>query len=167
VLRVIGKRKAARMRILDFVSPKDALLRLQADEPAGVVRELGLALAGPSQLDPDRLIKLLLHRERVGTTAVGHELAIPHARTPEVAATVGVIGLSARGIDFHAPDGLPVHVFVALVSPIHGGKHLHALAAVTRELADPAVRKRLLQARDAAEAHQLLGAGLRPVRISE
>jgi nitrogen PTS system EIIA component len=149
------------MRIVDFVSPSAVILRLEATGADAIVRELGRALAAASQVDPDRLIPLLLHRERVCTTAVGDELAIPHARTPEVAATVGIIGLSERGIDFHAPDGLLVRVFVAMVSPIHGGRHLHALAAVARELADPRVRQRLLEARDAAQIMRLLADGAR------
>lgn len=146
------------MRLVDFVSPEDGVHRLEAD---GVVRELGLALARPSDLDPDQLIRLLLRREHVGSTAVGHAVAIPHARTPEVRATVGIIGLSRRGVDFGAPDGLPVHIFVALVSPIHGGRHLHALAAVAREL-DATLRSRLLRASSAAEVYRLLGGASAP-----
>jgi len=147
------------MRITDFVSPRNVLHRLEADGAEGIVRDLGLALSASCEVEPDRLIKLLLRREQVGTTAVGHEIAIPHARAPEVGATVGVIGLSQRGIDFRAPDGLPVHVFVALVSPIHAGRHLHALAAVTRELADPEIRRQLLGASTAADIYRLLDAG--------
>ena len=146
------------MRITDFVSAKGGVHRLAADGAVSAVRELGFALAQSSQIDPERLIGLLLHREQVGSTAVGHEVAIPHARTPEAAATVGVIGLSPRGIDFRAPDGLPVHVFVAFVSPLHGGRPLQATAAVARELADPELRRKLLQASDAAEVYRLLGA---------
>ncbi len=149
------------MRIIDFLAAKHGVHRLEAGDANGVVRELGLALAQSSQVDTEQLIDLLLHRERVGSTAVGYEVAMPHARTPAAAETVGVLGLSYRGVDFHAPDGIPVRLFVAFVSPIHGGRHLHAVAAVARELADPNLRKQLLDSSDAAEAYRVLGASTR------
>jgi mannitol/fructose-specific phosphotransferase system IIA component (Ntr-type) len=156
-------REEPRVRIIDFVSVEageTGVHDLRATDAEGVVRELGgilAPLARPSPLEPDHLNALLLRREQVGSTAVGHEVAIPHARTSEVAATVGVIGVSQRGIDFGAPDGLPVRVFVAMVSPIHGGRHLHAIAAVARELGDPGLRRQLLRAADGADLHRLLG----------
>ena len=144
------------MRIVDFLPRKECVHRLSAERAEDVVRELGVALAKLTQIEPDRLVQLLQRREQVCSTAVGKELAMPHARTPEASGTMGIIGLSPRGVDFRAPDGLPVRVFVALVSPIHGGKHLHALAAVSRELADAEVRKKLLGATDAADVLRLL-----------
>jgi mannitol/fructose-specific phosphotransferase system IIA component (Ntr-type) len=145
------------VRITDFLSPKHGVHVLKATEPVAAIREIGAALARSSDLEPERLIELLLRREQVCTTAVGNEVAIPHARTPEAGSTVAVIGLAAHGIDFRAPDGLPVRVLAAFVSPIHGGRHLQAIATISRTLGDAALRRQLLEARAPAEVYQLLG----------
>jgi mannitol/fructose-specific phosphotransferase system IIA component (Ntr-type) len=147
------------MRITDFIPVAGIIHRLQGTDASGVVHELGMALARLGEIDGDRMVDLLLRREHVGTTAAGHEVAVPHARSPEVAATVGVVGLSERGVDFRAPDGLPVRIFVGLVSPIHGGRHLHAIACIARDLNDERFRRQLFGAADARAVHRLLAAG--------
>jgi mannitol/fructose-specific phosphotransferase system IIA component (Ntr-type) len=143
------------MRIIDLIGAADIRSLVETDA-AGVVRELGLGLAPRCSVDGERLVEMLLRREKVASTAVGNGLAIPHARSVEAGGTVAVMGLSPGGVAFGAPDGLPVHVFVAMVSPIHGGRHLQAMACIARELGDPALCRRLAQARDAAERYGLL-----------
>jgi mannitol/fructose-specific phosphotransferase system IIA component (Ntr-type) len=69
---------------------------------------------------------------------------------------VGVLGISERGVDFGAPDHLPVRLFVALLSPREGGGHLRALAAVGQAFSDAEVRERLLAAPSAESVHRLL-----------
>jgi mannitol/fructose-specific phosphotransferase system IIA component (Ntr-type) len=68
---------------------------------------------------------------------------------------IGALGLSREGIDFGAPDGKPVRIVVALLSPMTGNNHLKALAAIAQTLADPSLRAKLLAARTAEEAHAL------------
>jgi len=143
-------------RISDFVHGPEGIFRLDAADAASAVRELGFALAPFCNVDGERIVDLLARREHVATTAVGGQVAIPHARTADAAETVGIVGLSARGVDFAAADGLPVQVFVALLSPIHGGRHLQAIASIARDLSDPTFRRRLLKASSPDAAYQLL-----------
>lgn len=150
------------MQITDFIAPENAIVCLRASDARGVIDELGRALAPFADLEAATLTALLHRREQVDTTAVGHEVAIPHARTPDVAATVGIVGLSVAGVDFRAADGRPVHVFVTLVSPVHGGKHLHAIACAARDLESADLRRRLLAAAaegDVGHAYRILSAG--------
>jgi PTS system nitrogen regulatory IIA component len=145
------------MRIVDFVPRAGILVRLQATDAAAVVRELGAALAGVSGLPETQVVDALVYRERVAPTAVGSGVAIPHIRL-DVPQTVGVMGLAPAGIDFRAPDGLPVRIFVAFVSRPKSGQQLAALAAVSRALATEDTRARLLAARDVDQVHAVLTA---------
>src|SRR5262249_28616812 len=144
------------MRLCDLIGPDDIRF-LQATDAAGVVRELGLELAPRARMDGERLVEMLRRREHVGSTAVGQSLAIPHARAVEAAETGAGVGLSGARGALAAPDGQLVHVFVALVSPIHGGRHLHVIATVARELGDVGLCRRLVAAGGVEEAYRLLG----------
>jgi mannitol/fructose-specific phosphotransferase system IIA component (Ntr-type) len=62
------------------------------------------------------LLDLLLAREKSGSTAAAH-LAIPHAKSPEIHAPVGALGVFPRGVEFHAIDGELVHAVFLLISP--------------------------------------------------
>jgi mannitol/fructose-specific phosphotransferase system IIA component (Ntr-type) len=64
--------------------------------------------------------------------------------------------VQARISDFAAADRLPVQVFVALLSPIHGGRHLQAIASIARDLADSTFRRRLLEAASGDAAFRIL-----------
>lgn len=65
----------------------------------------------------DRFVKLLLKREALGTTAVGDQLALPHAFVAELEAPLVVLGVSPDGIDFGSLDGDCVHVFFLVLLP--------------------------------------------------
>lgn len=65
----------------------------------------------------ERFVKLLLKREDLGTTAVGDELALPHAFTSELETPLVVLGVSPEGIDFGSLDGDLVHVFFLVLLP--------------------------------------------------
>jgi PTS system nitrogen regulatory IIA component len=145
------------VRIADFVPMTAILHRLAATDARGAVTELALALAKLNSMDPALVGSLLLEREALGSTGIGHGIAVPHAKL-EIPRTIGVLGLSVPGIDFAAPDGEPAQIFIALLSPAHGGAHLKALAAVAQDLSDATFRSRLLEAAGAAEVHRLLSA---------
>jgi PTS system nitrogen regulatory IIA component len=145
------------VKIADFI-PEDAIvLRLAATDADAAVRALAAALARAHGLDAGQVESALLERERLGSTAIGDETAVPHGKLP-VERVAGALGLSETGIDFAAPDDARVRIVVALVAPLQGGAHLRALASVGEAVADPLLRKRLLEARSAAEVRHLLAA---------
>ncbi len=143
------------MKIAEFVPETGILFRIAASDAQGAVAELASALASVGGVPPARLRSLLLERESLGSTGIGHEIAVPHAKM-DVPRTVGVLGLSEQGIDFGAPDGRRVRIFVAFVSPPQGATHLKALAAVAQELSDEGFRGKLLSAADARGVYCLL-----------
>jgi nitrogen PTS system EIIA component len=94
--------------------------------------------------DLDEIVKAVLRREQLGTTGIGHGIAIPHSRHPSVDRLIGTLALSRDGLPFESLDGEPVYVFVLLVSPQERpGDHLRALEAVVRTMRDEEFVRRL------------------------
>lgn len=104
--------------------------------------------------DAADLTERLRKRERDGCTGLGSGIALPHCRLKEIADVVLAIGVSPRGIDFHAPDGGPVHVVFLILSPIEApALHLQALARLSRLVRSPGV---VAQLREAGSADRIV-----------
>jgi len=112
--------------------------------------------------DPDceRLVfDSLCQRERLGSTALGHGVAIPHGRSPGLVAATGAFVRLAEAVDFGAPDGQPVDLLFALAVPEHfTQQHLVLLGQLAEMLGDAAFRQRLREAADSAAVYRLLAA---------
>lgn len=147
------------MKILDILT-SDALVApdLAGSDKTAVLRELAAHLAGAQPgLDPDRLVDVLWEREKLGSTAIGDGIAIPHGKMPGLSGVIGAFGRHVKGVDFDSLDGSPTHLFFLLVAPEDSvGQHLKALARVSRLLKDRAFRERLLVAPDRATLFRLI-----------
>jgi nitrogen PTS system EIIA component len=143
------------MTIADIIPDESAILELRGRETDEVLAELATELARRSELDPERLLERLHEREALGSTALGHGFALPHTKA-DVARTLGVLGLARDGVEFASPDGAPVRVFLALVSPPHPSEHLRALACVSRSFGDPNAVERILACPDPTSILALL-----------
>jgi len=110
-----------------------------------VLRELSEALvAAVPGLDRAELYAMLVEREKLGSTAMGDGIAIPHARIESLDRVLAVFGLSRCGVDFDSLDGQPTHLFFLLVAPgREGSAHLLLLARLSRLLGIDAFRARL------------------------
>ena len=98
------------------------------------------------------LTRRLVERERMGSTGLGGGLAIPHCKLREIGDVVLAVGVSHRGIDFGAVDGLPVHLVFLVLSPADApALHLQALARISRVIRLPGVAERLSEAATAGE----------------
>ena len=149
------------MKILDILT-SEALIapNLSGADKTAVLRELAehLAAQRPAEtIDAGRLVDVLGERERLGSTAIGDGIAIPHGKMPGLTGVVGAFGRHAKGVDFDSLDGSPTHLFFLLVAPEDSvGQHLKALARVSRLLKDRAFRERLVGAGDRAELFRLI-----------
>src|SRR5688500_10455496 len=103
------------MTIEEIIPDESAIVELRGRNADEVLAELAEGLTRRSGIDA-ALLERLREREALGSTAVGHGLALPHAKA-EVAHTYGMLGLARAGVEFGAPDGALVRVFLALVSP--------------------------------------------------
>jgi nitrogen PTS system EIIA component len=143
-------------RILDRASTRndaEAQSRKRALELAS-----DLLAASHPELSARALFDGLMNRERLGSTALGEGVAIPHCRIacPRI---VGAFVKLAQPIDYDAPDGDPVDLlFVLIVPPDEPSAHLEVLAMLARVFQDPDNRK-LLRSRDsdAALYEELMG----------
>ncbi|MEM9098570.1 MAG: PTS sugar transporter subunit IIA [Pseudomonadota bacterium] len=108
-------------------------------------------------LDPRAVCEGLMEREKLGSTAMGNGIAIPHARLAGVNKIVGFFAKLDKPIDFEAADGLGVDlVFVLLVPEDSGTQHLRALAKVSRLLRDQEICLKLRAGGDKTALYALL-----------
>jgi PTS system nitrogen regulatory IIA component len=146
------------MKITDILDPESIVPDLQGSSKPAVLRELADRLAAQhSELRADNLTNILMERERLGSTAIGDGISIPHGKSRGVSKILGVFGRHRAGVDFESLDGSPTHLFFMLIAPEESTSlHLKALARVSRLLKDGAFRERLLKAPDAAEIFRLI-----------
>jgi PTS system nitrogen regulatory IIA component len=135
------------MKLTDILVHDACIVDLQAHTKKEVLRELAAGLAptveGMSEAD---LLNVLLEREKLGTTAMGDGIAIPHARIEALDRLIASFGRSRAGVDFDSIDGKPTHLFFLLVAPgREGSAHLLTLARLSRFLTSPDFRNRLLE----------------------
>lgn len=109
------------------------------------------------RLQPEIVFERLLERERLGSTGLGHGIALPHARVKDLSASIGAFVQVARGVDYDAADGEPVDLAFALLVPEAANEeHLQLLAHLASLFSDPVVRARLREADSAAALLTLL-----------
>ncbi|MFI1255574.1 fructose-specific PTS transporter subunit EIIC [Streptomyces netropsis] len=134
--------------------------RLVADEKEAAIREMAELLAATGKVtNTDALVATALAREALGTTGLGEEIAIPHAKTNAVSAPVVGFARSAEGVEWGAPDGTRARLIFMIAVPeaAAGDVHLRILALLSRRLMDPGFRERLLAAPDAEAIMRVLG----------
>ena len=122
-----------------------------------LMHDLADLAAQTYDLSSQAIYEALLERETLGPTGVGHGVALPHARLPELDRCAGVFVLLEKPIDYDAVDRQPVDILFALFAPEDAGvEHLKALALVSRTLRDPAFCTKLRANADAATLHTIL-----------
>jgi PTS system nitrogen regulatory IIA component len=140
------------MKIMDFLSPEAISANLQATDKKGVIKELVGLLIKTKEIeekDSDKVAKILLEREALGSTGIGLGIGIPHGKFSGVRRLIGACGISRKGVDFESLDGEPVYIFFLLLAPDDSaGPHLKALARVSRLLKDKYFRDTLKAAKD-------------------
>ncbi len=149
------------MKILDILTSESLIApALAGADKTAVLRELAehLAMQRPDDgIAAAQLVEVLWERERLGSTAIGDGIAIPHGKLPGLTGVLGAFGRHAQGVDFESLDGSPTHLFFLLVAPEDSvGQHLKALARVSRLLKDRAFRERLIGADGRAELFRLI-----------
>jgi len=146
------------VKITDFLSVKTVIPALANHEKNAVVQELAewVAVSYPG-LERQRVLDVLLERERISTTAIGEGVAIPHGKLPGVERVLGVFARSPRGVDFASLDGGLTHLFFVLIAPENAAAdHLKALARISRLLKDESFRRRLMAGQTSDELFAII-----------
>lgn len=149
---------AARAEVLSgYLTGRTVSLGLAAEDKEAAIREMAELLAGTGKVtDVDALTAAALAREELGTTGLGEEIAIPHAKTDAVSAPAVAFARSGAGIEWGALDGTRARLIFMIAVPeaAAGDEHLRILALLARKLLDTGFRERLL---NAAGTDEVLG----------
>jgi PTS system nitrogen regulatory IIA component len=146
------------MKMSDFLDPRAVVGDLKGTNKKEVLEELcsTLVTLHPT-LDRDRMVGILLDRERLGSTGVGEGVAIPHGKMSDLEGIVACFGRSGVGVEFEAVDDQPVGLFFLLFAPENSaGVHLKALAKISRLLKRPSVREELKNAASNQDMYGIL-----------
>ena len=118
------------------------------------------AMGGALNLSSETIYRALLAREKLGSTAIGEGIAIPHCRINECSEAAGCIVTLQEPIDYGSADGQDVDIiFVLLVPEETTEAHLKLLAALARSFSNAEVRDRVRQTQDPEALKQLLVSG--------
>lgn len=151
-----------RPRLIDFLQEQNILVDLDAQTKEEAIEKLTALLIQTNHLRVTReeLLDTVLKREAEASTCIGNGLAIPHGILPDGERMYGVMGISARGLPFDTPDGVPVHCVVLLATPqSQRERHLEVIAALARAIGrDPAIQGQLFNAETPAHAYEILHA---------
>lgn len=145
-------------KISKLLSPATIKLDVAARQKIGALREVAqLLAANPLITNFDAFFQEIIERERASNTALGHDVAIPHARTDHCTDIVMAVGRSTEGIDFEAKDGAPVRLMFMMGTPKNKvAEYLRIVGSLARLLRQDAVREALLAAPDAASFIRVL-----------
>ncbi|MET0808084.1 MAG: PTS sugar transporter subunit IIA [Pseudoxanthomonas sp.] len=143
------------MPLADQLAEVRASVLKAADRDA--VLEVAAGLLACRQAGADELRDSLQARERLGTTAIGHGIAIPHGRSASLDAPRGVLLRLEPPVDFDADDGQPVDLVFAMAVPDHyTHQHLMLLSELAERFSNEHFRAALRAAPDAPRMRKLL-----------
>ncbi len=147
------------MALNDILAIPAVFPALRVGSKKQALQELAARAADILNRDEREIFETLNQRERLGSTGVGHGIAIPHGKLPKMDKLFGTFARLEKPVDFEALDGEPVDlVFLLLAPEAAGADHLKALARVARLLRDPEIAKKLRESRDAEAIYAVMTA---------
>ena len=143
----------------ELLAVSDIRLDVDVANKTQLLEQVAALLAARHGLPKTLVLDSLAAREQLGSTGVGHGVAIPHARMNQCAVAAGAFVRTKLGIPFDAPDGKPVSVFLGLIVPNKATeRHLQLLGTAASMLSDRAFRAKLKTATDPGVVKELLAA---------
>ena len=140
------------MEMHDLLFPDAVIANLRVGSKKQVLQELAKRAADLTELPERSVFEVLLERERLGTTGIGHGIAIPHGKLAGIKQLCGLFAKLDKPIDFEAIDEQPVDLIFLLLAPEGAGAdHLKALARISRMLRDEGLCEKL-RGSDSADA---------------
>lgn len=145
------------MELGDLIAAEAIIPRLAAKTKKQLLQDLAERAAALTGLKGRDILEAVLERERVGSTAMGRGIAIPHGRIAGLQRIVTVFARLDQPVDFEASDEESVDLVFLLLAPEHAGAdHLKALARISRLLREPQTIERLRASHDAATIYAVL-----------
>lgn len=145
------------MEIADILGPDAVRASLKVQSKKRLFQEIAQILADTYNLKAQYILEALLERENLGPTGVGHGVAIPHARIPDIKKVIGAFVRLEQAVDFEAVDRKPVDLIFVLLAPnAAGAEHLKALARISRTLRDESLCAKLRSTDDVTALYAIL-----------
>jgi nitrogen PTS system EIIA component len=145
------------MPLNDLVAQQAVIPALKVNNKKQALQEIAARAAELTGRAEREILDVLMQRERLGSTAIGNGIAIPHGKLPKLEKLFGLFARLDRSIDFEALDGQPVDLIFLLLAPENAGAdHLKALARVARLLRDPDTTRLLRDSSDREALYSVL-----------
>jgi nitrogen PTS system EIIA component len=142
------------MKITDILKKDYIIDSLVSNDKASTLEELSSFLKNKGLIsNKENLLNALMEREQLGSTGIGENVAIPHAKISEIDQIITIFGRSIKGIEFDSLDKKPVHFIYLVLAPAKSsGQHLKVLARISRLLKNKSLREAIM---GAAEINQI------------
>ena len=144
-------------RLSQILPPTHVLVSVEATSKKRAYEEAGLLFENHHGLNRALVTDSLFARERLGSTGLGHGVAIPHGRIKGLKAPMAAVFQLQAPIGFDAPDEQAVALLIFLLVPEAATqKHLEILSEIAELLSDGALREQLKTSADAGQLYQLI-----------
>jgi PTS system nitrogen regulatory IIA component len=145
------------MPLTDLIASNAIIPALKVNSKKQVLQELAARAAVLSGQSERAIFDILMQREKLGSTAIGNGIAIPHGKMATLTRLFGLFARLDRPVDFDALDNQPVDLVFLLLAPEDAGAdHLKALARIARLLRDSSVAHKLRASHDAESIYAVL-----------
>lgn len=145
------------MNLVEVLAPEAVFPALEVSCEKQALLKVADYAAGQSKRSSQEIFEALMERERLGSTACGGGVAIPHARLPGLTKIICEFVRLKKAIHFNAPDGKPVDMLFVIFAPAEGGgEHLRALSQIARMLRDADLCDSLRRATSRETLYRLL-----------
>ena len=150
------------MNINDMLSDDAFLMNFDGTSKKQVLEELSKLAESKLGINSRSLLENLIKREKLGSTAVGNGIAIPHANVTTIDRPFVFVSTLVNGLDFNSTDDLPVDIIFLLIAPDNrGSEHLQALALISRLLRNKELTTKLRGCKSAESALAVISQSIR------
>jgi PTS system nitrogen regulatory IIA component len=146
------------MHVTNLLTPDRIVCNVALSSKKRVLEHLSMLIADSSHtFIAAEIFDSLIARERLGSTGLGHGIAIPHGRVKNSEETIGAFIKLQEGIDYDAIDNQPVDLFFALLVPENStDEHLQLLSQLATIFRDESLRQRLRESNSSEEILELI-----------
>ncbi len=146
------------MKISNYLKEEWIVPDLRGKDKYSVLKELSSVLVKPCQVaSEEEILRVLLEREKLGSTGIGEGIAIPHGRLRKLKTFLISFGRSIEGVEFDSSDRHPAQIFFLVMAPENSAAgNLELLGRIVTLLKDPSFKKRLLAAKTQKELFETI-----------
>ena len=146
------------MKITDILKKEHIIENLVSTDKESTLDELSSFLKDKGMVsNKETLQSALMEREALGSTGIGENVAIPHAKISAIDQIVTVFGRSIKGIEFDSLDKKPVHFIYLVLAPMNSsGQHLKVLARISRLLKNKSLRESIISATETNQIYAII-----------